>query len=337
MGALIDVASVELVAPAPSELTGINIERPRAGQRVEARGFSLSGWVIGREAPVVAVEAWCDGRMVRRLPVGRSRPDLAAAFGDRPGAGRAGFEAPINGIGRDRELDLGIRVELEGGHRLEVGRIRGWRGWRTSGDDTPLVSVIVAAHRGGGLEATVESVLRQGYPHIELVVVGGPDVVPQSRVDGMGARIVPPDGPGVAASRNAGLRASSGDPLVFLDAGDRLVPGALERGLGALRARPECGIAWGRSSTGTGSGPLHDDAYVALLYGAAVPLCAVMWRRAMFEEITCFDPRRGAMADRDAQLRATRDFGVHDHAAAVVEHRAPAIEGASAEDSSAMR
>ena len=51
--------------------------------------------------------------------------------------------------------------------------------------------------------------------------------------------VVRQDHQGCAAARNRGLWESRGRYLVFLDADDRLVPGALETAVAAIEERPE--------------------------------------------------------------------------------------------------
>lgn len=84
------------------------------------------------------------------------------------------------------------------------------------------VSVIIPYHRRGEVfERALETVLRQDYPNFEVIVVD------DHSEDGLKQRIEArragihliefPENRGACAARNAGIRASSGDILVFFD------------------------------------------------------------------------------------------------------------------------
>jgi len=107
-----------------------------------------------------------------------------------------------------------------------------------------LVSVVVPTHdRKEFLEDSVESVLQQTYPELELIVVDGGST--DGTLEFLGSiaderlRVVAHDHPlGLGAARNAGLEASSGEYVVFLDDDDRLLEGAIAALVEAIRDRP---------------------------------------------------------------------------------------------------
>jgi hypothetical protein len=124
-----------------------------------------------------------------------------------------------------------------------------------TGDDRRpgLVSVIVPVfNRATALGEAVESALAQTYPDVEVIVVddGSTDDTPEAAAAlARGApervRVVtrPNGGPGLA--REAGRQAARGEFLQYLDSDDLLLPRKLELQVSLLRARPECGIAYG--------------------------------------------------------------------------------------------
>lgn len=105
------------------------------------------------------------------------------------------------------------------------------------------VSVIVPCFRQGHLLArAVRSVLDQGYPGVEVIVVNdGSDDDTESVAASFGDHIhymrLPNGGPSPA--RNAGLARSRGRYVIFLDADDLLAPGAIAALHGAVAGRDD--------------------------------------------------------------------------------------------------
>jgi hypothetical protein len=110
----------------------------------------------------------------------------------------------------------------------------------------PLVSVIVPTYnRCALLKHTIESVLAQTYPAIEIIVVddGSTDETSEM-LKHYGKRIVSirkANGGGTAA-RNTGLKAARGQFLNFLDHDDLFMPTKVERQMQMMRARPDVGL-----------------------------------------------------------------------------------------------
>ncbi len=109
----------------------------------------------------------------------------------------------------------------------------------------PLVSVIIPCYRSERfLALTLESVLRQSYASLEVVVVddGSPDASASiartfAERDGR-VRVVVQENAGVASARNRGMAESAGELLVFLDADDVMLPDAIKIGVESLTEHP---------------------------------------------------------------------------------------------------
>ncbi|MFF4019131.1 CDP-glycerol glycerophosphotransferase family protein [Streptomyces sp. NPDC001843] len=99
----------------------------------------------------------------------------------------------------------------------------------------PRFSIIVPSHGAAGrLSQALDSVLAQSFGDFELLpVCDAPDAPASGVASGYAERdprVAPvhsPPSDGLAGARNAGMRAATGDWLLFLDGDDMLVPGAL--------------------------------------------------------------------------------------------------------------
>ena len=152
------------------------------------------------------------------------------------------------------ELELGVRAVLEDQRRVPLGTIharRRWRGESEPGSEVPLVSVVIPCYEQARfLSEAIESVLAQTYPHFEVVVVddGSADNASEVAARYPGVRCVRQENRGLAEARNTGIRRTNGSFMVFLDADDRLLPDALEAGLGCFEEHPECALVYGHCS-----------------------------------------------------------------------------------------
>jgi glycosyltransferase involved in cell wall biosynthesis len=336
MGALVEISEVTLAQPLPRELHDGFLDEPRPGAVLDAKAVGVLGWAIGAESEAAAVEFSIAGKVFWRAPLRARRPDLAEAFPERPGAGRAGFRTTMNLIDTPAEFDLGVSVVLADQRRAKLARVRGRHCWRR--DRSPafaeLVSVVIPCYcQAHYLGDAIESVLAQSYPQLEIVVVDDGSMDNASAIASRysGVRCVREDTVGMAEARNVGIRSTNGDFLVFLDADDRLAPEAVEAGLRALEQRPECAAAIGTYRRTSHDGkPLatHDQPvverhqYARLMRDnwAGFPARAI-YRRSLFEHVRTFDPELDAAAGFAFNLAVVREFPVVSHAALVAEHR----------------
>lgn len=198
----------------------------------------------------------------------------------------------------------------------------------------PLISVVIPCYNHARyLEEAIASVRAQSYRPIELVVVddGSEDDTPAVAAAYPDVRYLRQENRGLAAARNAGLRASRGEYLVFLDADDRLLPHALQAGMACLSANPESAFASGayRYMGEDGSPrremplpPIDADAYAAFLRGNHIGMhAAVIFRRAALEAIGGYDTTLRACEDYDVYLRVARIRAVCRHPGVVAEYR----------------
>ena len=110
------------------------------------------------------------------------------------------------------------------------------------------VSVIIAVHNGAAtIGRALESVFAQTYTDHETVVVNDGSTDDTNAVlAGYGNRIqvLSVSKGGASMARNAGVRASSGEYLAFLDDDDEWMPQKLERSVPVLEQDPDCVLVY---------------------------------------------------------------------------------------------
>lgn len=197
-----------------------------------------------------------------------------------------------------------------------------------------LVSVIIPCYgQAHYLGEAIESVLAQTYPRIEIIVIddGSPDDTSEVAARYPGVRCIRQQNQGLSAARNAGINASRGSYLAFLDADDRLVPAGIQAGIECLDAHPACAFAWGHHRYIRADGSVRsqhsqpgmgDDAYCALLEVNLIGMCAtVLYRREIFEEVGGFRTDLRSCEDHELYLRIARGHVIARHDRLVAEYR----------------
>ena len=105
----------------------------------------------------------------------------------------------------------------------------------------PLVTVVIPCfNQGRFLSSAIRSVQNQGYESLETIVIddgSSDDTV--AVASACGARVIRQPNRGVGAARNTGMGVARGEFIIFLDADDELLPGAIESGVAFLEARPQ--------------------------------------------------------------------------------------------------
>lgn len=208
-----------------------------------------------------------------------------------------------------------------------------------AGTTVPLISVVITAYNHGCfLRDAIESVLEQTIRDYEVVVVddGSTDDTPEVASAYSGICYVRQENQGLSAARNTGMASSRGRYIVFLDADDRLLPGALAAGLSCFAAHPDSAFICGRHRRIAKNGeilglptsaPPRPPYYHAFLRGNFVGMHgAVMYRRDRLQEIGGFDPSLKACEDYNVYLRMARQYPMAVHDGVVADYR---IHGAN--------
>ena len=187
--------------------------------------------------------------------------------------------------------------------------------------DPPFVSIVIPAYVATPRQAellaeTLDTVAAQSCQDFETLIVDDGSPLPVNPIAGGRPRtvVLRQANGGSAQARNTGIAASRGRYLIFLDADDHLLPPAIDAGLDAFRAHPECGYVVGGREEMTYEGdpvpwsvptmPSETRLYQILLGfdWYIIPPSSVMFRREVVESVGGFRDPWGA-DDLDFYLR----------------------------------
>ena len=160
----------------------------------------------------------------------------------------------------------------------------------------PKISVVTPnLNQGPFLEATIRSVIDQGYPNVEYIVQDGCstdesiDVLKQ--FDDRIAHWVSEPDKGQANAINLGMRHATGEIMAYLNSDDILLPGSLSYVARYFDRHPEVDVVYGHrvliDEEGADIGrwvlPPHDDHILA--YVDYVPQETMFWRRSIWDKV----------------------------------------------------
>lgn len=180
------------------------------------------------------------------------------------------------------------------------------------------VSVIIPTfNRADRIGDAIRSVIDQTYVDWELVVVDDGSEDHTNEVVGgyrdSRIRYLYQDNAGTSAARNAGLQATGGSYVAFLDSDDMFLPGKLQLQVGVLDRSPALGlVASGWTDVDSFKRPMRSVRpwllYPGLelsdwLYGCSMIPSAFLVRRQWLVDIGLFDERLRYVEDWDLWLR----------------------------------
>jgi hypothetical protein len=186
--------------------------------------------------------------------------------------------------------------------------------------DKPLISMIIPTHnRAELLQEALDSVYAQEGVgeqfEMEIIVIddASSDATPEVMRRNPGARYIRFEtNQGASAARNAGIRASQGTYVAFLDDDDLCLSHRSMMHVSVLETHPEVGVVYGQMiCTGDGKPTLWPDAsrapsgstFHAVLMAEFILMDCVLVRREAFETAGCFDENLGTMEHYDMFVR----------------------------------
>jgi glycosyltransferase involved in cell wall biosynthesis len=192
----------------------------------------------------------------------------------------------------------------------------------------PKISVVTPSYNQAAfIERTIQSVLSQGYPNLEYIVMdggstdGSVDIL--KRYDGQLYWVSEKDG-GQSQAINKGLRMAGGEVLAYLNSDDCYEPGALLP-VGQFFARhPQAHWLTGRCRVIDPQGveihraiTLYKNIWLRLRSMTVLRILdyvsqpATFWSRRVVEQVGLFDESLDFAMDYDYSLRVAAQFKLH--------------------------
>jgi glycosyltransferase involved in cell wall biosynthesis len=187
--------------------------------------------------------------------------------------------------------------------------------------DVPRFSIVMPSYNHGSLiEKSLLSVLNQGYPDLELIVMDGGSrdgtrAILDKYADDIATWRSEPDR-GQSDALNKGFALATGEIFGWLNSDDIYCPGALAYAARVFRSRPEVQVVYGDWYT-LGLDDRISAHYFGLPYsrrqliteGVFCNAQAMFWRRELHQRFGEFDLKLHYTMDYDLILRFTRLAG----------------------------
>ncbi len=186
------------------------------------------------------------------------------------------------------------------------------------------ISVIIPTYnRAWALPRAIDSVLKQDYPHVEIIVVddGSSDNTQEILQKYKGKiRVFTQENKGVSAARNLGIRNSTGDFIALLDSDDAWTEQKLSCQIDFFDANPAALICqtqeiWIRNGVRVNPKNRHKKPS-GMIFEPSLSLClvspsAVMMRKQLFQIKGYFNEALPVCEDYDLWLRISHDTPIH--------------------------
>ena len=188
-------------------------------------------------------------------------------------------------------------------------------------NEPPTVSVVTPSfNMARFLEATIESVLSQSYPHIDYIVMDGGSTDGTlsilKKYEGCLRYVSEPDR-GQCDAINQGFEVTKGSIFAFLNADDLYCPGAIEAVVRAFRENPTAGVVYGDGDhideAGALIGPYPTWDFDPALLAQRCFICqpAGFMRREVFADIGKMNQDLHFALDYDLWIRASKKCRFH--------------------------
>jgi len=172
-----------------------------------------------------------------------------------------------------------------------------------------LLSVITPCYNSGKyLVEAIDSVIQCKQNDCEVIIVddGSTDLYTLEVLNSLehqGCKIVKQENFGPASARNAGVKNSNGEFLLFLDSDNKIRPEYIRKGIGVLRAKPSVGVVYAKANffgidlPKPRFTPMKFD-FDSILIGNYIDMCSIV-RKKVWEELHGFDENRTLIGYED--------------------------------------
>ncbi|MBN9120027.1 MAG: glycosyltransferase [Planctomycetes bacterium] len=194
----------------------------------------------------------------------------------------------------------------------------------------PVVSIVTPSfNQGAFIGQTIDSVLRQDYPHIDYRVVDGGSTDDTAAVlKSYGDRVawVSEKDRGQADAINKGMKQARGEIRAYLNSDDLLRPGAVGRVVEHFTRRPACDLVYGRDALIDAGGnflgmfPTAEYSFETLADCCCISQPAAFWRKRLADTVGPFDASLHLVMDYDYWLRAGAAGMTFEHVPDVLAH-----------------
>lgn len=194
------------------------------------------------------------------------------------------------------------------------------------------VSVVIPCYNHGKyLHQAIESIDLQDYPYKEVIVVndGSVDCTEAVALSYPHITYIAQENKGAAAARNAGIEKATGEYLLFLDADDVLLPGAINYQVKLLHRHPDVAFVSGGHlivdehliQIKEVYSPFQSNFYTSMLRSNFIGMHAsVLYRRFVFNDFL-FDASLPTSEDYDLFLRVMARYPVYNHIRPIAAYR----------------
>lgn len=183
------------------------------------------------------------------------------------------------------------------------------------------VSVVIPSYNHGHfLRATLDSVLSQDQPELEVLVFDGgstDDTLSVLKSYGDRIQFVSRKDRGQSDAINRGLQKATGEVVAYLNSDDIYFPDALSRVIHYFETYPDCAVLYGDAWHLFEDGSIMEAYYTERWsYARLFEVCylcqpAVFWRREVMEHFGLFDRTLQYAMDYDYWLRIGRHRDFH--------------------------